>query len=537
MKSAIYFTSFLLCVAAARDTPRPTAVVDAGTVVGVATSLPSSKVTVNKFLGIPYAEPPVGSRRFLPPTPHAPFGKKPLDASQWGHICHQQDSVENVGESEDCLTLNVYTPDTCSGTRRPPTTKRSVLVWFHGGNLQAGSSHIATLDGTSFATNHDIVVVTLNYRVNVFGFPNSPALPLTKTNLGFLDQRLALDWVQRNIHVFGGDPKKVTIAGESSGASSVDRLVDTFPPPLIPPFRAAGESSGQATVSAFDRNSGPASWAALASTLGCNNTSPQVELVCMQAADARTINTLLTGSTLDFSPVNDGVTQVELPYIAKRAAGAAAKVPLYIGTSAQEGTVLASVYGVDIANFNEDQLVQFLSIFTGGNKEVVDQFTALVHSIMQTDGLSLFYAATQVYTELVYQCPAKLVSQAVAQSGVPVWRSYQNASFPNIHLPGYTELGAYHTADLGLIWGTYPTENATLAEAKLSKTIQASWAGFIKDPWGAGPGWDRVDSNGNNLACFGCDGGTGVTLIDEPKADARCPYYQLTYDTTKSPYF
>lgn len=124
-----------------------------------------------------------------------------------------------------------------------------------------------------------------------------------------------------------------------------------------------------------------------------------------------------------------------------------------------------------------------------------------------------------------------------------MWRYYQNASFPNIYLNNdeekypYPELGAFHTADLQLIWGTYSTENATRSEVELSKTIQASWAGFIKDPWGEGPGWERLDNSGSGLACFGCDGGTDFSLIDEKTLDARCPYYEEIYESTKTPAF
>lgn len=238
----------------------------------------------------------------------------------------------------------------------------------------------------------------------VLGFPNSPALSLTENNLGFLDQRLALEWVQKNIEAFGGDPEKVTIGGESSGASSVDRLINSYGPPLKSTFRAAGESSGQATVSAFERNSGPISWATLALSLGCNNTSPQVEFLCMQAADALDIRAQVTGQTLDFSPVNDGVTQVELPYLTNRTAGRAAHVPLYIGTSAQEGTLIADTYGLNISSFSQDDLDQLVYVFTGGDQTLMTEFNSLIQSVVLSEGLSLFYAAAQIYTELVYQC-------------------------------------------------------------------------------------------------------------------------------------
>lgn len=213
--------------------------------------------------------------------------------------------------------------------------------------------------------------------------------------------------MQKNIRAFNGDPAKVTIAGESSGASSVDRLVDTFAPPLIAPFRAAGESSGQATVGGFERKGGQPSWAALVSAVGCNesnDTSPQSELLCMQAADALALRTVATERQLNFSPANDGVTQHELPRTNGRATGDAAHVPLYIGTSAQEGNHLAHSYQLNISTFSEEQVLQFLAATTGGNQTLIGQFYGIIKSIMQTDGLFLFYAAAQFYTELVYQC-------------------------------------------------------------------------------------------------------------------------------------
>lgn len=212
--------------------------------------------------------------------------------------------------------------------------------------------------------------------------------------------------MQKNIHVFGGDPAKVTIGGESSGGSSVDRLVNTFAPPLKAPFRAVGESSGQATVSAFLRNSGPASWATLASVLNCTSDSPETELACVQAADATAIRDVVNGKAgaVDFYPVNDGVTQLEVPSLDNRAAGRAAQVPLLIQTSSEEGNILAVQYNLDIETFSAEQLLGFLYVLTGGNQALIEQFYGLIQSIMQTDGLDLFHATAKAYTEIVYQC-------------------------------------------------------------------------------------------------------------------------------------
>ena len=125
------------------------------------------------------------------------------------------------------------------------------MFWIYGGALQFGNAGQPAYDGSYLASFEDVIVVSFNYRTNVFGFPASPELALTNRNLGFYDQRLALSWVQTNIAQFGGNPKKVTLFGESAGALSVDALITTSP--KNPPFRAAILQSGQASLA--DRKS------------------------------------------------------------------------------------------------------------------------------------------------------------------------------------------------------------------------------------------------------------------------------------------
>ncbi|GKT47427.1 liver carboxylesterase 4 [Colletotrichum spaethianum] len=454
---------------------------------------------------------------------------------------------DGVAESEDCLFLNVYARATASCSR----SGRPVLVWIHGGWLRSGTASQPTFDGTSFASEHGIVVVAFNYRLNVFGFPNSDQLPLRDRNLGFLDQRLALEWVQTNIHAFGGDPAKVTISGESSGGSSVDRLVTTIH--TNPPFRAAGLSSGQATVSPIGRDAGPRSWAALVSLLGCTGDD---EIACVRRTDAKTMRNVIVANGLDFSPVNDNFTQMELPYLPSRAAGGLAPVPIMIGSTGQEGTYLAPANHLDIPSFTEPVLTQFLMGFTGGDLELVKGLLQIIQFIQQTSGTSLFHAATQVYTEVVYQCvsifpiqkisfmadtrkPALLVSQASSKSGIPTWRYYYNASFTNLAPEGYTseELGASHGSDTSMIWGTYPREGATDRQKGLSRYLQAIWASFVKDPVKMGPGWEEVSAEGNNIACIGCDEvADDMTLLESATVDGRCTIYNSFFDKVKTPF-
>ncbi len=184
-----------------------------------------SKFGALLFCGIPYAEPPVGLRRFKAASEIEPWsGIK--DATRFGPAAPQipsggmTDSAP-VAWNEDCLTLNVMTPST-EGAPRP------ILVWIHGGAYRSGQGAIPWYNGVSFATRGDIVVVTINYRLGALGFTDlsqfGPGFETSGVN-GLLDQIKALEWVQTNIRQFGGDPARVTIAGESAGGFSVTSLV------------------------------------------------------------------------------------------------------------------------------------------------------------------------------------------------------------------------------------------------------------------------------------------------------------------------
>lgn len=236
---------------------------------------------------------------------------------------------------------------------------------------------------------------------------------------------MALAWVQENIALFGGDPRKVTIFGESSGASSVDRLLTTMGPDNHDgrlPFRAAILQSGQATVSAFPNDGGPAAWRNLVSGLNCTASSSSAadtdreEFECVQRADALTIRSILNTGTpvnFDFGPVTDNITQRATPFSGARNA---ARVPLLIGSNGQEGMNLGPMYGItDFSAVTSEVLDMFLSIITG-SVEMAAQIRPLVDDIQRTyPWFNLFQAGAQLYTEVVYQCvrPPTLYSPTV----------------------------------------------------------------------------------------------------------------------------
>ncbi len=179
---------------------------------------------VSTFLGIPYGESPTGERRFKPPVARAPW-EGIRDALEFGPICPQATSSAEQSLAEpgdDCLVLNVWTPS-ADRSRRP------VMVWLHGGGFRGGSSSRPFTDGANLAERGDVVVVSLNHRLNVLGFLELEELcgpEFAGSGVaGMLDIVLALQWVRDNIEVFGGDPSNVTIFGESGGGRKVSMLM------------------------------------------------------------------------------------------------------------------------------------------------------------------------------------------------------------------------------------------------------------------------------------------------------------------------
>lgn len=168
----------------------------------------------------------------------------------------------------------------------------------------------------------------------MFGFPASAELPLAQRNLGFLDQRFALDWVQRNIKAFGGDPSKVTVFGESAGGFSIDALLTSYPKDSKPPFRAAILQSGQYSYRANPRTPSIPAWENLTSGLGCPGTFGN-NLTCVRAANATKIKNIIEVNSLLFNPVADNVTLFTNPAV-RRLSGNISHIPVMTGSNAQE---------------------------------------------------------------------------------------------------------------------------------------------------------------------------------------------------------
>ncbi|KAK4543426.1 hypothetical protein LTR36_005569 [Oleoguttula mirabilis] len=530
----------------------PTATIDAGVVHGTTTSLPAATASINKFLGVPFAQSP--PTRFAPPQSPGTFSA-PINATAWSPACIQQftyplaaqeftEAVFNnpaPAESEDCLYLNVYAPSTPA-----PADGRTVMFWIYGGSLQFGNAGQPAYDGSAFASYEDVVVVTVNYRTNVFGFPSSPELPVTGHNLGFLDQRFALDWVQRNIASFGGSPDKVTIFGESAGAFSVDALLTSFPANSTPPFRGAILESGQYSYRPTPYTSSVPAWDQLSAALGCPGSYGS-NLTCVRAANATAIQTIIDEQSLVFNPSPDNVTLVAHP-AQQRLSGDIAHIPVLGGTNAQEGRVFT---------VGDNDTTAFLSTYLGNDTALISAIEAAYP--LGQGGLDTPYdQISQIFTEFYFQCAQAAWANATAAIGIPAWRYYFNASFENTQL--YPDLGVYHSSEISIVFGTHPVANTTTQENALSQSMMSAWARFAKNP-SAGPGWNQIGTGGAGAVLVGASGvevggvymganasvvsgawdlglwgnrldtmGGGITVIDQYEVDYRCGLYTAVYD-------
>ncbi|RAR00095.1 alpha beta-hydrolase [Stemphylium lycopersici] len=530
----------------------PTATVESGQLIGKSTSLPNALGLVNQFLGVPFAAPPV---RFSPPQPAAAF-HEPNNATVFKPACVQQFQYPLASsqltqllfnnpppeESEDCLYLNVYAPATSAGG-----TGRPVLFWIYGGSLKFGNAGQDIYDGSTFAAYEDVIVVTANYRTNVFGFPASPELPLTERNLGFLDQRFALEWVQRNIHAFGGDPSKVTVFGESAGAFSIDAMLTSYPRDSSPPFQAAILQSGQYSYRAAPRFSSLPAWNNLTTTLGCPGTYSD-NLACVRAANVTRIQTITNQNALTFDPVADNSTLVANP-AARRLSGDIAPIPVLGGTNAQESRVFA---------LGQTNITAYLQATLGTAAASLMPAIEAAYPLGSPGLTSSYDVISQMATELTFQCPQALWANATASLGIPTWRYYFNASFTNTQ--AYPQLGAYHASEIPLLFATYPPANTTAQQYALTAFMQSTWARFARNPH-LGPGWNAVgtgaegrvlvgaydlvsggvyqDGNASvvagdwNLGVFGNVGsvrGSGVTVLPQSELDYRCSLFRPLFE-------
>ncbi|OOF90993.1 hypothetical protein ASPCADRAFT_13220, partial [Aspergillus carbonarius ITEM 5010] len=248
-----------------------------------------------RFLGIPFADPPVGNLRFAPPRPYS--GPKSIDATKMADSCIQSVSgfgtLDNGGISEDCLYLNIYSP-VLPSPHDKNSARKPVAVYFYGGGFTSGTASMVDYDGGNFASRNDIVVVTVNYRVGALGWLTTGNL--TTGNYGTRDQILALEWVNKYIETFGGDPKHITIFGQSAGGQSVIALLSSTAARGL--FSGAIVQSAPVDLPWFTREVYTKIVTPnIAGAVGCNGTTSETALVsCLRSVPA----TRYLDNTTDF---------------------------------------------------------------------------------------------------------------------------------------------------------------------------------------------------------------------------------------------
>ncbi|HEY6446635.1 MAG TPA: carboxylesterase family protein [Acidobacteriaceae bacterium] len=471
------------------------------------------------FQGIPYAAPPVADLRWRPPqAPAAWTGVR--DATKPPHSCMQIDWGWNTrdahDESEDCLYLNIATPSL------HPAHPLPVLFWIHGGANYNGSGRYAA--GQTL-TQHGVVLVSINYRLGIFGFLALPQLTAeslhhSSGNYALLDQIAALRWVRDNIAQFGGNPRNVSIAGQSAGAIDVGMLLTTpgsrglfekaidesggpiAPEPILPTL-AAAESLGQ-TFAAFA--GAPAGSAQVAALRG------------MSAADLLDAGHRFTAPDKEGVPTHqgpelivDGWVLPSQPAAAIRD-GASHAVPLLIGSNIQEFSFSrSSVIQTGAPPDPPDALRSAIERNFGLQATAAIAAYGLAHSDAPPVDPQLGSAGTQLMTDTLFRCPARIAGAWLAHRGVAVWE-YQFER----PLPGSGSPSTRHSGELPYVFGwaqqsTIRVMGATFgpADAALSQQMQGYWTNFAKtgNPNGPGlPPWSGFSSGSPGLMHFTADG-------------------------------
>ncbi|MDG4664575.1 carboxylesterase family protein [Mycobacterium sp. 236(2023)] len=428
------------------------------------------------FRGVPYAAPPTGPNRWRPPQP-PPSWVGVRDSIEFGAIAPQDISPERLAKrglsmSEDCLTLNIWTPAV-------DDHDRPVLVFLHGGGQTQGHGSAPLLDGARLARRGDIVVVTMNFRLGALGALYVPGqLGADSTNLTLRDQRHALQWVREQIAAFGGDPGAITVAGQSSGAIAISALLaggcDLFD-------RAILQSGG------LERVRSTAASSAVARQLGTLTGEASVEEVL---AAQRRIDSGFVPPQGPFHPCIDGDVIAEHPLLAQHTS----TIPILAGTTRDEWRIFDAALDDEV--FTE-QYVRDRAHALAGDRHDADSVVAMYRAGQQT----LRDVASAMVTDYHFTAPTEQFVRAHAGRGNAVFRYELQWPSPR---PGF---GACHDSCLPLLFGNLDAARALAGDDEaardMSDAVQDLWVEFIR----GGAPWERYDGAGGATMLLGSETG------------------------------
>jgi para-nitrobenzyl esterase len=449
---------------------------------------------VRAFKGIPYAAPPVGDLRWQPPQP-ADRWKRTLDAKEFGSHCLQSASYNDMvfhdpGASEDCLTLNVWAP----AKVKPGTLP--VMVWIYGGGFVAGGTSEARQDG-QFLARRDVVIVSMNYRLGIFGFFAHPELTAESPhhasgNYGLLDQLAALTWVRQNIAAFGGDPSNVTIFGESAGSFAVSaQMASPIARGLF--SKAIGESGGAfaATGLTFEPRETVEQRNMTFAQAAFNTTS----LAALRKLPAETILAAAIAKTTPppprFAPDVDGYFLPDsVPNL--YAAGHQAHIPLLAGWNADEarGQVLLAKTPTTVDSFTTTAQTEF-----GDNAQ---KFLAAYPAT--TDAEAVTSAGDFASDRFIAYSTWRWLDAQADTGKSPIYRYRLDLGSPgDKYHPAL--IGAFHSDDIEYVFGTLDSRTEATwrpEDRKLSDLIGTYWTNFARtgDPNAPGlPIWPTYNAS------------------------------------------
>ncbi|KAM8973151.1 acetylcholinesterase [Pelodytes ibericus] len=466
--------------------------------------LPVLSGHVGAFLGVPFAEPPVDKLRFRRTEPKKPWADV-WDATSYSNTCYQYFDMAfpgfqgaemwnpNQPLSEDCLYLNVWVP-------HPRPTNATVMVWIYGGGFASGSSSLDVYDGRYLTHAENVVVVSMNYRVGAFGFltltPGSADAP---GNLGLFDQRLALQWIQDNIAFFGGDPRTVTLFGESAGAASVGMHV--LSPGSHHLFSKVVLQSGSPNTpwATITPQEGRRRAEMLGKLLGCRLGNDTELLNCLRANPPQKLidhefSVLPVPSVFRYAfvPVPDGDFFPETPETLMNM-GKMKTCPMLVGVNKNEGSFFL-VYGLPGFGVNNESLIT-REDFVGGLKMAVPQANDIALEAVnmqytdwedEQNGAKNRKAMDDLVGDQNVNCPVAYFAGKVSDFGSRVYAYYFDHRSSNLAWPQW--MGVPHGYEIEFVFGVplHASLNYTPQEIELARKIMRYWANFARtgDPNG-----------------------------------------------------
>jgi carboxylesterase type B len=444
---------------------------------------------VLSYKGIPFAAPPVGDLRWKPPQRAASWsGVKACTAFGDDPMQNPVPSLRGPRVSEDCLTLNIWTPATRSAVL-------PVLVYLYGGGYALGSGSIVTYDGDALARK-GAVVVTVNYRVGIFGFLAHPGLSKESShgasgNYGLLDQIAALKWVRENIAGFGGDPGCVTLFGESAGGGSIAALLTS---PLAEGLfhRAILQSPGALGPILSRAEAERSAVAALGDDIAALRAAPAQELFSKTAQAAGGTRSLFVGRPL--VPIHDGWVLPEAPRGAF-AAGHFHKMPMMIGGCAEEGPFF-------VANMPVKTLADYRAFLQGGFGKFADEALSLYPAASDAGGVK---AVGDAFADVIFNYGVRGLARINAKAERRTYR------FLFAQSPGGRGTPPTHVEDVPYVFGNLEAPRfgqkppVTEKDREVSAAMMGAWLRFAAkgDPNGGGLVWQPYDPAKDNYLAFG----------------------------------